>query len=307
MGNGSEAQKGLIDPPEGFSMSISRAGHGKDLFARDLYSTTLHALLHFCLLSYETTAETYSTRGSEPLGAVIATVLPFATAPLYTALNCHVAWGLYWSIIAFNNPANVKESAVAIFVGGRRNAIIRYLHAFKEPLSVIDGIGKAKTSLSYASALQMLQTKDDGTMTNASLMPDAIGYRLKWVLAPGGVALRRETVYDTIAYAMLWTAQHVEEMRFTGFRSISVPGGRVFVRLESYQIGRFDPLTYGFAATVLKTIPSFLEAQARFVEAFFQVLTPDNSVCGTVGIFMRTNVDVLETIDPPDTGGLQTS
>lgn len=288
-------------------MIISRAGHGKDLFARDLYSTTLHALLHFCLLSYEARAETYSTRGSEPPGAVISTVLPFATAPLYTALNCHVAWGLYWSIIAFNNPANVKESAVAIFVGGRRNAIIRYLQAFKEPVSVIDGRGNATRSLSYASALQMLQTKDDGSMTTASRMSDAIGYRLKWVLAPGGVALRRETVYDTIAYAMLWTAQYNKEIRFTGFRSISVPGGRVFVRLESYQIGRWDPLTYGFAATVLKTIPSFLEAQARFEEAFFQVLTPDNKVCGTVGIFMRGNVDVLQTIDPPNAGGLQTT
>lgn len=288
-------------------MSISRAGHGKHVSSRDLYSSTLHSLLHFSLLSYETRAETYSTRGSEPPGAVITTVLPFATAPLFTALNCHVAWGLYWSVIAFNNPENNKESAAAIFIGGRRTAVIRYLQVFQAPVSVKHGFGNATTSLSHGSALQMLRAKDNGVMRSATLMPDALGYRLKWVLAPRGKALRRETAYDTVAYAILWTAQYNEDMRFTGIRSISVPGGRVYVRLESYQVGRWDPMTFGFAATVLKTIPTFLEAHAKFEEAFFQVLTPDNSVCGSIGIFIKGNVDNLETIDAPGSGGLQTA
>lgn len=287
-------------------MRISRAGHGKEIFSRDLYSSTLHCLLHFSLLSYDTRAETYSTRGSEPPGAVVA-VIPFATAPLFTALNCHVAWGLYWSVIAFNNPENNKESAAAIFIGGRRTAVIRYLQVFQAPVSVKHGFGNATTSLSHGSALQMLRAKDNGVMRSATLMPDALGYRLKWVLAPGGKALRRETAYDTVAYAILWTAQYNEDMRFTGIRSISVPGGRVYVRLESYQVGRWDPMTFGFAATVLKTIPTFLEAHAKFEEAFFQVLTPDNSVCGSIGIFIKGNVDNLETIDAPGSGGLQTA
>lgn len=287
-------------------MSISQAGHGKPLFLTDLYSATLHALLHFCLLSYEANAETYTTRGSQPPGSVVATILPFITAPLYTALNCHVAWGMYWSVIAFNNPANVRESAVATFTGGRRNAVIRYLQASRAPTSVNDRLDNTTTSLSYDSALQMLQANDQG-LPPATLVQDDVGYQLKWVLLPGGEVLRRETVYDTIAYAMLWTAQHTEDMRFTGFRSISVPGGRVFVRLESYRIGRWVPMTYGFAATVLKTIPSYLEANAKFGEAFFQVLTPDSRVCGSVGIFIRSNMDDLQTIEPPDPERSRTS
>ncbi|KAL9036798.1 MAG: hypothetical protein Q9180_004088, partial [Flavoplaca navasiana] len=299
----------IIEPPEGFTMSISRAGHGKPLFLTNLYSATLHALLHFCLLSYEANAETYTTRGPEPPGAVVATVLPFATAPLFTALNCHVAWGLYWSVIAFNNPANVKELAVATATGGRRNAVIRYLDASPapEPAPVNDRLDNTTRSLSHGSALQMLQPQDHGQRTPATLVQDDVGYQLKWLLVSGGEALRRETVYDTIAYAMLWTAQYAEDMRFIGFRSISVPGGRVYVRLESYQVGRWVPMTYGFAATVLKTIPSYLEANARFEEAFFQVLTPDSKVCGSIGIFIRSHMDDLQTIEPPDPGRVQAS
>ncbi|KAI4270852.1 MAG: hypothetical protein LQ337_006426 [Flavoplaca oasis] len=298
---------GIIEPPEGFTTSISRAGHGKPLFLTNLYSATLHALLHFCLLSYEANAETYTTRGPEPPGTVVATILPFITAPLFRALNCHVAWGLYWSIIAFNNPANVRESAVATFTGGRRNAIIRYLQVSPAPASFNDRLDNTTTSLSYGSALQMLQTQDQGQRTSATLVQDDVGYQLKWLLVSGGEVLRRETVYDTIAYAMLWTAQYTEDMRFIGLRSISVPGGRVYVRLESYQVGRWVPMTYGFAATVLKTIPSYLEANAKFEEAFFQVLTPDSKVCGSVGIFIRSHMDDLQTTEPPDPGRVQTS
>ncbi|CAO1605250.1 hypothetical protein XANCAGTX0491_008772 [Xanthoria calcicola] len=292
----------IIDPPEGFSMSISRAGPGKHLFSRDIYSATLHALLHFSLLSYEAKAEAYNTRGSEPPGVVLASVLPFATAPLYTTLNCHVAWGLYWSVIAFNNPENNKESAATISIAGRRTAVIRYLQAAQAPAAVKHGNENATASLSYVSASQMLRANDNVAMKTATLMPDALGYRLQWVVIPGSEALRRETAYDTIAYAILWTAQYNEDMRFTGSRSIAFPGGRVFIRLESYQIGRWVPLTYGFAATVIKVIPTFLEAHGKFEEALFQVLTPDGQICGSVGIFIRDDVDTLETIDTPDSG-----
>ncbi|KAL8991764.1 MAG: hypothetical protein Q9169_007673, partial [Polycauliona sp. 2 TL-2023] len=296
-----------IQTPEGFSWSISRAGHGKPLFSTDLYSATLHALLHFCLLRYEAIAETYTTRGSEPPRQVVTTILPFATSPLSTARNCHVAWGLYWSIIAFNSPANIRESAMATYTGGRRNTVIRYLQASPAPMSGSFEPGNATTSLSHGSALQMFQAKDNGLSTSTTLVQDEVGYRLKWALAPRGETLRRETVYDTIAYAMLWTAQYQEEMRFTGFRSISVPGGRVFVRLESWQVGRWMAMTYGFAATVIKTIPQFLEAHTKFVEAFFQILAPDGTICGSVGIFIGSNGLEMEIVEAPDAGEVQTS
>lgn len=73
----------------------------------------------------------------------------------------------------------------------------------------------------------------------------------------------------------------------------------MFVRLESYQVGHWDPMTYGFAARVIKTIPRFLEA-TKFHEAFFQVLTPDNRICGSVGIFIRGDLDTPGIVDAPD-------
>ncbi|KAL8910950.1 MAG: hypothetical protein Q9171_003817 [Xanthocarpia ochracea] len=261
---------GALDPPEGFHLRIGRAGAGKGLFSRDLYSAALHALLHYSLASYEAHAYPFSTRGSEPPGQVRVYVLPFATPVAFTATNSHMAWGLYRTVIAFNNPDNLQESAAAIFIEDRRVALIRYLHV-PEALSLPqDPIEGATTSLSTGSASQMLQPKDNATM------PDAIGYRLHLIRVIGGEILRRETVYDTVAYAILWTAPYLENTRFTGRRSISVPGGRMYVRLESYQIGHWDPLTYGFAATVVKAIPKFLEAQGKFEECYFQVLTPDN-------------------------------
>lgn len=79
------------------------------------------------------------------------------------------------------------------------------------------------------------------------------------------------------------------------------------VRLESYQIRRWAPLTYGFAVTAIKTIPIFLKAYINFQEAFFQILSPGNRVCGTVGIFIRGDLDTLATVDEPDLGRVQTS
>ena len=239
-------------------MRIGRVGAGKDLFSRDLYSATLHALLHYSLASYEAHAYPYTTRGSEPPGQVMVYVLPFATPAAFTAQNSHMAWGLYRSVIAFNNPDNLKESAATLFIEVQRVAIIRYLYAPQALNLPQDRIEGATTSLSSGSASQMLQPKDNAAMA------DALGYRLHWIRAPGGETLRRETVYDTVAHAILWTAPYLESTRFTGIRSISVPGGRTYVRLESYQIGHWDPLTYGFAATVIKAIPKFLEAQGKF-------------------------------------------
>ncbi|KAL8669504.1 MAG: hypothetical protein Q9168_005906 [Polycauliona sp. 1 TL-2023] len=286
---------------------MDRVGYGKPLDSTDLYAATLDALLHFCILSYDGVAETYTTQGSNPPGQVLTAVLPFFTAPLYTARNCHVAWGLYWSVIAFNSPANLKESALAIYTDGRRNAVIRYLQATPAPVPVRLELGNATTSLSHASALQMIQFHDDEPSTSATLALDTIGYGLKWILVPGGETLRRETVYDTVAYAILWTAQWSEDTRFTGFRSLSVPGGQMFVRLESYRVGRWMAMTYGFAATVIKTLPQLLEAHAKFQEALFQVLTPDGQVCGSIGIFIRKDIYELGIVDKPDSGGVQAS
>ncbi|KAL8920257.1 MAG: hypothetical protein Q9172_004570 [Xanthocarpia lactea] len=296
-----ETRVGALDPPEGFHLRIGRVGAGKGLISRDLYSAVLHALLHYSLASYEAHAYPYTTRGSEPPGQVMAYVLPFATPAAFTAQNSHMAWGLYRSVIAFNNPDNWKESSVTIFIEDRRVALIRYLHAPQVLNLPQDRIEGATTSLSSGSASQMLQPKDNATMS------DAIGYRLHWILVRGGETLRRETVYDTVAHAILWTAPYLEDVRFTGRRSISVPGGRMFVRLESFQIGHWDPLTYGFAATVVKAIPKVLEAQGKFEEAFFQILTPDNRVCGTVGIFIRDSIQNLQTIEGQDSGGVETA
>lgn len=84
----------------------------------------------------------------------------------------------------------------------------------------------------------MLQAYNGGSRINTTLVADTHGYQLRWVFAPGGKDLRRDIVYNMVAYTMLSIAQYSEDTKFTGFRSISAPGGRVFIRLESYRIGR---------------------------------------------------------------------
>lgn len=110
--------RALIEPPKGYSWTISRTGSGKPLSSIDLYSATLYTLLHFCLMSYEAIAEPYTTQGPEPLGTVSVNILPLVTSSSYAALNCHVVWGIYWSIIAFNSPEKSRRQPLLPEAGG---------------------------------------------------------------------------------------------------------------------------------------------------------------------------------------------
>lgn len=153
------------------------------------------------------------------------------------------------------------------------------------------GIGTQKRSaeplanLTSASALQLLSNVDDDFFNNTTPPSNTHGYRLEWGIVPNGHVLRRETAYDTVAYAILWTSQYLESTEVGGFRQLSVPGGRVTVRFSSFQVDQSAPMTLGFAATVAKLIPLYLESIGMFREAIATVRTPDGRVCGQVGIF----------------------
>lgn len=287
-------------------MKIKRSGEEKDLVSKELYSATLHALLHFSLHSYDARAEPYSTRGPEPSGSIVVSAVVFAGPPGYIPLNCHLAWGLYRSVIAFNSPDNVRESVATVSLDGRRSAQIEYLQARKASLIARDSPKNDTTSLSLFSATPTRRANDKGVMTPAALKFDVNGYGLTWMQSPNGERIRRETAYDTVAYAILCSAQYNEDQRLSGFESISFPGGRAFVRFESFRVGHWPLMTWGFAATIVKILPTYLEASG-FVESFFQVFTPDNKLCGMIGLFVRGNINDPETIDAPNAAGAHTS
>ncbi|KAL8832688.1 MAG: hypothetical protein Q9170_004786 [Blastenia crenularia] len=275
-------EKKSIDPPSGFSCKFRRGGQDRSLPSKDLYSATLHALLHFSLQDYSSRAETYATRGPEPRGNVVVNAVPFVLPAAYT-INSHLVWGLFYSVVAYNSPSNVRETIASVFIHGLPVADIDYLQASQAPVATEKIAGKPSRNLTSASALQMSSTSDRDLVNLGA-------YHVSFHFVPGGIGIRRESAYDAIAYSILWTAQFKESTRFTGLRQISVPGGRVVVRFMSYQLRGHDPLTLGFAATIVKTIPQTLESLGNFQESFMLVHTADNEICGQIGIWYQDAV-----------------
>lgn len=210
--------------------------------------------------------------------------VPFAL-PVAATLNCYIAWGLYQSIIAYNVPDNRRETVASIKVHGYLVGDINYLQVAQAPEAAKAAIEEAPTNGTSATALQMMSSMINDPVEKAAVPSNPGGYRLSWHFVPNGGAIRRETAYDAVAYAILWTAQFSESTRFSGSRQLSVPGGRVVVRFNSFQTRRRDQLTLGFAATVVKSIPDYLEKSGHFREAFVVIEAQNGEVCGQVGIW----------------------
>ncbi|KAL8969181.1 MAG: hypothetical protein Q9197_004478 [Variospora fuerteventurae] len=275
-----------ISPPGGFGCRFRRIGQARRVRSRDLYSATLHALLHYSLQDYSSAAETYSTHGTEPLGGVLVKAIPFLL-PVATTLNAHLAWGLYRSIIAFNSPDNIRETLASVFVEGLQVADIEYLNLPQMRIATKPG-PTSFTTLTSATALQMLSAVGDGSKAKGQAVGDTSGWRLRFALVTDGQLIRRETAYDAIAYAILWTSQFSESTPFKGTRILSVPGGSCVVRFVSYQDDPNKPMTLGFAATVARSIPVPLE-DLGFQEAFILVVNDEGQTCGAIGLWAATS------------------
>lgn len=285
-----------IDPPRGFTCSFRPLGPGRPVDSKDLYAATLHALLHYSLQTYLTPAASYTTRGSEPVGEVVVYAVPFAM-PVGSTVNAHIVWGLYRSVIAYNMPSNVRETRASIFINGFPVGKIEYTLFPQAPNVAQEPPRNVSKGLTSVSAMQMLSTLGDFSREDLN---NAGGYSLRFVLVGGGAPIRRETAYDAIAYAILYTAQYEESSTFTGTRILSVPGGDVVVRFVSYQVGEHKPMTLGFAATVVRSIPRALENCGRFQEAYVLVSAASGQSCGVIGLWKRfpqTNIQSVSGID----------
>lgn len=276
-----------IEEPSGFSCKFRRTGRGRDLPSKDLYSATLHALLHFSLQSYQGYAEMYTTRGPEPPTSVLVKAVPFLL-PVASTLNAHMAWGLYRSIVAFNVPENTRETMANIVVHGVSVGDIDYLQLPQAPVATKERSGETLANLTSASALHMLSSMDDDLPESTMPPSNAPGDRLRWNIVPNGGAIRRETAYDAVAYSILWIAQFPESTEVGGFRELTVPGGSITVRFLSFQVGRRAPMTLGYAATVATLIPHYLESLGHFREAIATIYTQDGQIRGQVGIWKQT-------------------
>lgn len=231
----------------------------------------------------------YSTRGSGPPGEVLVNVVPFTLRVVVAlnAQNAHMVWGLYRSVIAYNIPNNVRETQASIFVSGLRVGDIEYLKLPQATAAPEEHLGNLTATLNSASASRMLSAIGDRPITGVSVWPNPAGYNLRFVLVANGEVIRRETAYDTVAYAILWAAQFDENLPLIGTRVLTIPGGSFEVRFVSYQIVQHIPMTTGFAATVAKSIPMLLENSGRFQESFVLVVTADGQTTGIIGLWKR--------------------
>lgn len=143
-------------------------------------------------------AERYSTRGTEPVGEILVDAAPF-DVPVGVPLNAHIVWGLYRSVIAYNMPDNVRETRATIMVHGLYMAKIDYTLFPQAPTVAKKESQNVNTALTSELALQMLSSVGHRLRGNAD---NPRGYSLRFILVGGGAAIRRETAYDAIAYAM---------------------------------------------------------------------------------------------------------
>ncbi|KAL9596715.1 MAG: hypothetical protein Q9219_005626 [cf. Caloplaca sp. 3 TL-2023] len=282
-----------IQPPSGFSCSFRRGGRATLLPSRDLYAATLQGLLHFSLKAYGDNANRYITRGTNPPRNVEVTAEPFIL-PTANTMNCHLAWGLYRSVIAFNNPDNTRETIASIRIHGVQVADLDFLEvlspstvAAKEDLED-PADDRPITNLTSATALKLLASTGTNSTKRARAPASRLRYSMSWHAELGGAHLRRQSAYDAIAYAILWTSQFPESASVTGHVSCAVPGGRIVVRFMSYSFGGLGLMTYGFVATILRSLPDFLEGLAYFQEAFVTISLDDGRHVGQIGIYKIT-------------------
>ncbi|KAI4195072.1 MAG: hypothetical protein LQ350_007403 [Teloschistes chrysophthalmus] len=277
--------EGGIREPRGFSSKFVPTLPSRRFITKDLYSSTLHALLHYSLEDYEDPAAIFDTRGPphDP-STVMIHAIP-RTVPWPAPLNKHMAWALYYSVIAFNNPANTRELLATVFLYDKLVGSIDYRKT-SPVLSSAQGPGGNAT----ANMAQLLQDEDNHTGAKALSPPTQSGFSLRWMPVPGGAFIRRETAYDTVAYAILCTAPLSKDTRLIAKDRVAVPGGHVFLKIDpGPRESRWGTMAVGTIAQILPQIPRFLEHDRAFHEAAFEYVAPDGSYAGSVGIYVRTH------------------
>ncbi|KAL8689039.1 MAG: hypothetical protein Q9218_005197 [Villophora microphyllina] len=295
-----------IDPPPGFSSKIVRSGSSRPLVNRDLYSVTLQALVHYSLEDYEAPAVTYSTRGGPLSPGTVAVHAVARTVPPPQNLNMHMAWALYYSVIAFNNPVNIRETTANIFLYDKLVGHVDYRHALGPMSSAEEPTGNATASAITTSMAQLLQTEDDAVVTKALSPVADEGFSLRWKILPYGGKIRRETAFDTIAYTILCTGPLDKEARLQGERRVAVPGGRVFLKIDPGRTGRWGPMTVGTIAELAQRMAQFLEVGGTFQEALIEYIAPDGSTVGSLGIFYTMDNGVNRSDDRTGNATLST-
>ncbi|KAL8662713.1 MAG: hypothetical protein Q9202_004498 [Teloschistes flavicans] len=267
-----------IKEPRGFSCKIIPIVPPRLFNTKDLYSSTLHALLHYSLQDYESPAARFNTRGAtfDP-STVMVHAIP-RTLSMPRTLNKFMAWGLYYSVIAFNNPANTRELSANIFLYDRLVGSIEYR---KVPRALSPAKGPAGNVT--ASMAQLLQNEDDQTAAKAANP----GFSLRWMPVRGGAFIRRETAYDTIAYAILCTAPLPRETKLLYKDRVAVPGGQVYLGIDPGPPGgQWGTMTIETVARIFPQIPRFLEQDVAFREAAFEYVAPDGTYAGSVGMYV---------------------
>ncbi|KAL8639693.1 MAG: hypothetical protein Q9228_003298 [Teloschistes exilis] len=273
--------EGAIRVPRGFSSKFTPTVPFRRFNTKDLYSSTLHALLHYSLQDYESAAATFNTRGPPHVPSTVMIHAIPRSVPWPESLNKHMAWALYYSVIAFNNPANNRELSASVFLYDKLVGSIDYRKT-SPGLSSADGPAGNAT----ASMAQLLQNEDNQTETGAK----ESGFSLRWMPVPGGAFIRRETAYDTVAYAILCTAPLQKDTRLIAPERVAVPGGHVYLKIDPGRFGgRWGTMSAGTIAQILPQIPRFLEQDIAFQEAAFEYIAPDGSYAGSVGLYVTTH------------------
>ncbi|KAL9580062.1 MAG: hypothetical protein Q9212_004719 [Teloschistes hypoglaucus] len=266
---------GGIKEPRGFSSKFVPTEPLRRFITKDLYSSTLHALLHYSLQDYESTAATFDTRGPPHLHSTVMIHAIPRSVPWPAPLNKHMAWALYYSVIAFNNPTNTRELLASIFLYDKLVGSIDY-----RKISPLLSSAQEPGGNATANMAQLLQ--DTGATES--------GFSLRWMPVPGGAFIRRETAYDTVAYAILCTAPLSKDTRLIARDRVAVPGGHVYLNIDPGPRGsRWGTMAVGTIAQILPQIPRFLEQDIAFQEAAFEYVAPDGSYAGSVGIYVRTH------------------
>ena len=190
-------------------------------------------------------------------------------------------------MIAFNNPSNVRESRATSRFLDTPTGQLYFYRAAPTPavpeLPSVDG-----TAEPNASSLPFSRDSRDASEIKKLAARLTDGYSFRWMPVPGGAPIRRESAYDVIAYAILWTAreEQKEELAVDDIRRIAYDGSTNHIAFVTFQVKQWKRLTFGEAALFAKTMAVYLELAPIFTEAFFEYLAPDGEIVGKIGIFV---------------------
>ena len=273
-----------LEPPEGFRC-IFETTSSLPIASINLYAVTLEALVKVSGKQWNAPGQIISLQSKDYPSDVVIILKPFLDRlGRVQARNAHFEWALYRSVIAFNNPRNLRTLVARIIIGRQRVAEIEYSIRHRVSESEVAEFPTSVINNALATSFAVKSTSHE-QLTNGMLPVAGVPFDVRWNTLIGGKTLRRETVFDTAAYVILWTGQQPRHRFMYSLETIKIPGNAMFFQIDP------EPPHIGYAITVemfadlVKAMVILLERNRRFCETYLELLTAKKKLVAIISLY----------------------